>query len=188
MNKTPRLSKSGIEYLDYGWNFYSGCHNKKLGICPVQNCWAEAITKRMAHNYPNGFEPTIYREAFLSPLGLKKPSIIGCAFMGDLFGDWVKPDERIEAMMPSGKASIRMSLKGWIFTTIQQCPRHTFLFLTKCPWNLPQWSPFPLNVWLGVSATNQRQFDEAVKYLKDIEATVKFISFEPLLERVRVDL
>ena len=181
MNKTPRLSKSGIEYLDYVWNFYSGCHNKKLGICQVQNCWAEAITKRMKHNYPNGFEPTFYPEAFTSPLHLKKPSTIGCAFMGDLFGDWVKPDMKIESMLPSGFASLAMSLKGWIFTTLEQCPQHTFLFLTKCPWNLPKWGRFPDNCWVGVTATDEDMLRVAITHLAKIEAKIKYLSFEPLL-------
>jgi hypothetical protein len=34
MTKTPRLGKSGIEYLDYVWNFYSGCRHKEEGKCP----------------------------------------------------------------------------------------------------------------------------------------------------------
>jgi hypothetical protein len=80
MNKTLRLSKSGIEYLTHCWNFYSGCYNWKNGVCPVEKCWAKGITERFPGHYPNGFEPTIYPEAFLSPLHLKKPSIIGCAF------------------------------------------------------------------------------------------------------------
>ncbi len=119
MMNRARLSKSGIEYLDYAWNFYSGCYHKQIGICRVDKCWAEGITKRMAHNYPAGFNPAIYPEAFVSPVHLRKPSIIGCAFMGDLFGDWVNPDEKFRTTMPSGKASTTMSLKGWIFTTIK---------------------------------------------------------------------
>jgi len=184
MNKMIRLSKSGIEYLDYVWNFYSGCENQKRGICLVPNCWAEGIVNRFQNHYPNGFKPTFYPEAFLSPLHLKKPSVIGVAFMGDLGGDWVDPDRKFHSTMPSEKASITMSLKGWIFTTIEQCPQHKFLFLTKCPWNLIKWSPFPDNCWVGVTATNQETFYEAAKCLADIKASVKYISAEPMLGRI----
>ena len=184
MNRTPRLGKSGIEYLNYVWNFYSGCQNKEAGICHVQRCWAEGITKRMGHNYPTGFKPAFYPEAFVSPVHLKKPSIIGCAFMGDLFGDWVNPDEKFHATMPSGKASITMSLKGWVFTTIRQCPQHTFLFLTKCPWNLPKWSPFPDNCYVGATATGIEAYKRALAGLAVIEAKVKYLSIEPFLERI----
>lgn len=184
MNRTPRLGKSGIEYLDYVWNFYSGCYNWRKGVCPVEKCWAKGITERFPGHYPKGFDPTIYPEAFLSPLHLKKPNIIGCAFMGDLFGDWVDPEQKIHADMPSGKASVTMSLKGWIFTTARQCPQHSFLFLTKCPQNLPRWSPFPDNCWMGVTATDDDMFMKALDYLQVIEAKVKYVSIEPYLSPI----
>ena len=183
MNRTPRLSKSGIEYLDYVWNFYSGClHKLTAGICPVPKCWAEEITIRFQANYPNDFRPTYYPEAFLSPLHLKRPARIGCAFMGDLFGDWVDPDKKFCSTMPSGKVMTTMSLKGWIFTTIKQCPQHTFIFLTKRPQNLALWEPFPDNCWVGVTATDGDAFQVAQYWLELIKAKVKFISFEPLLD------
>ena len=78
MNRTPRLSKSAIEYLDYVWNFASGCTKD----CAY--CWARKITCRFAGRYPNGFEPTVYPEAFLSPLHLKKPSIGGHAWPSEV--------------------------------------------------------------------------------------------------------
>ena len=189
MNLT-RLSKSGIEYLDYAWNFYSGCLNKKSGICLVQNCWAEGITVRFPDRYPNGFEPTYYPEAFLSPMSLKKPSVIGCAFMGDLFGDWVDPEERLTVPVMQNIAGTKtvslqgISVKQAIFSTIRCCPQHTFLFLTKCPWNLSKWSPFPENCRVGVTTTNPQMFYEAQQYLSNIVATVRYISLEPFLERI----
>lgn len=183
MNKLIRLSSTGIEYGDYAWNFISGCSNNIGGLCRAGGfkCWAYSISQRFESHYPNGFKPTIYPEAFCSPLYLKKPSRILCAFMGDLFGGGFNPDEKIEATMPSGKASVAMSLKGWIFTTIRQCPQHTFLFLTKQPQNLLQWSPFPDNCWPGVTATDGTMFWNAGWVLRDIEAKVKLISIEPLL-------
>ena len=180
VNKLIRLSPTGIEYGDYAWNFASGCGNNIDGKCKAGGfrCWAYLITQRFGGHYPNGFNPTIYPEALLSPLYLKKPSRILCAFMGDLFWKCPEfdPDRKIESIMPSGKASVTMSLKGWIFTTIKQCPQHTFLFLTKQPQNLPQFSPFPDNCWVGVTATDAKSFLEAGRGLEQIEAKVKYIS------------
>ncbi|GAI89622.1 unnamed protein product, partial [marine sediment metagenome] len=181
MNRTPRLSKSGIEYLTHCWNFYSGCENWANGVCPVENCWARSITERFPGHYPNGFDPTIYPEAFLSPLHLRKPSIIGCAFMGDLFGDWVDP-MRLVRVDPEGR--IKEPLKVAIYRTIRLSPQHRFLFLTKCPQNLPRWSPFPDNCWVGVSATDRDSYNKAMWHLLAIQAKVKYISFEPLLDDV----
>lgn len=177
MNRTPRLSPSGIEYMDYSWNFYSGCWNWKNGICPVgENCWAKGITVRFPDHYPNGFEPTYYPEAFLSPLYLKKPSIIGCAFMGDLFGDWVDPNMRCPNIN-----WYYDRLKDIIFSVAIACPQHTFLFLTKCPWNLPKWSPFPDNCRVGGTVCNAVMFFDAINYLDDIQCSVRFLSIEPML-------
>lgn len=187
MNKLIRLSPTGIEYGDYAWNFASGCGNNIDGKCKGGgfNCWAYSITQRFGGHYPNGFKPTVYPEALCSPLHLKKPSRILCAFMGDLFGDWFNPDEKIQALMPSRKASIQMSLKGWIYTTIKQCPQHTFIFLTKQPQNLIKFSPFPDNCWVGGTVTNNDLWRRVIYWLGYLtQARVKFISFEPLLERI----
>ena len=87
MNRLIRLSPTGIEYGDYAWNFASGCDNHINGKCKSGdfNCWAYSITQRFSNHYPNGFKPTIYPDALVSPVYLKKPNRILCAFMGDLF-------------------------------------------------------------------------------------------------------
>jgi protein gp37 len=185
MSKLIRLSKTGIEYADHAWNFASGCGNNNKGICKSGGfkCWAYSIVQRFQAHYPNDFKPTIYPEAVLSPLHLKKPSRILCAFMGDLFWDCPEfnPEKKMESYLPSGVGSIQMSLKGWIFTTIKQCPQHQFIFLTKQPQNLIKWSPFPENCRVGVSATDSSNYIDAISGLAHIEARIKYISFEPLL-------
>lgn len=202
MNNRPRLSESGIEYLDYAWNFFSGCTNWANGNCggggQEFNCWAKSITERFADHYPNGFKPTLYPEALLSPMSLKKPSIIGCAFMGDLFLDEMDPEmivpvslygelkeqTFVDLLKSSMNPMPAVPLKEAIYSTIRCCPQHTFLFLTKCPWNLPKWSPFPGNCRVGVTATNDDMFWKSLGWLRKIEAKVKYISLEPLLEQV----
>jgi protein gp37 len=85
----------------------------------------------------------------------------------ELFGEWVKPEWLEE-----------------IFSDIRQHPQHTFIFLSKQPQNLRKWSPFPDNCWVGVSVIGEIAFKKAVVYLQNIDAKIKFISFEPLLERI----
>lgn len=63
---------------------------------------------------------------------------------------------------------------------MRQCPQHRFYTLTKQPQNLAKFSPFPDNVWLGVTATQPNFMRQAFKYLSEIEAKVKYISMEPL--------
>lgn len=162
MNKTPRLSKSGIEYLDYQWGIFSGCENWANGICPVPNCWARSIAHRFPNHYPHGFNPTYYPKVIDSPKHLKKPSIIGVGWVGDIIG-------------------YGLAYKSQIYSTIEACPWHTFLFLTKNADQLIKWANFPDNCWVGVTATGQQYFVRAVSELRFIEAKIKYLSFEPLL-------
>lgn len=191
MNRTPRLSRSGIEYLDYVWNFCSGCTNG------CEYCWARPITHRFPDRYPNGFAPTIYPEALLSPLYLKKPSIIGCVFMGDLFDGCPEfaPDRIIgrKGLFPNGVIRAEAvgiglppfnKLSDVVKDVIRACPQHTFLFLTKQPQNLIKWSPFPDNCYVGVTATDAKTFLRACRGLEQIEAKVKYISLEPFLDYI----
>lgn len=90
--------------------------------------------------------------------------------MGEIFGPWV-PHEWQES----------------IFDAIKKSSQHRFYLLTKQPQNLLYWSPLPDNCWVGVTATNEKMAWYAMKYLKDIEASVRFISFEPLLGRIPND-
>ena len=194
----PRLSKTGIEYADYAWNFASGCGNNIDGKCKAGGfkCWAYSISQRFEDHYPNGFQPTIYPEALLSPLYLKKPSRILCAFMGDLF--WECPEFDAEQIVtpnlpkpiPSVCFTLHGTLRQVLFGVIRACPQHTFIFLTKQPQNLIKWSPFPDNCWVGVSCTKQTQFTTsgtAMFWLGEIKAKMKFLSFEPLLERISAE-
>ncbi len=178
MKKLIRLSKSNIEYLDYVWNFTSGCKNG------CSYCYARVIIGRFPAHYPNGFEPTIYPETLLSPIYLKGSSRIGVCFMGDLFGDGLRPS----IMVASANSPYGKDLKTKVYDTIKACPQHTFIFLTKQPQNLSAWSPFPDNCWVGVSVCNDKMLDVAVDKLEDIQATVKYFSFEPLLDQLTLSL
>jgi len=188
MSNLIRLGKSGIEYLTHQWGFFSGCRHKQLGLCPPEfRCWAETITKRFKGHYPNDFEPTFYPDAFLSPLRLKKPSRIGCAFMGDLFGDWVDPEQMMMLPLPEkpekyGSFMLQGKLRQVLFGVIRTCPQHTFLFLTKNPAGLLKWSPFPDNCEVGFSACNREMLLAGCRVMQAVEARVKFVSIEPMLE------
>jgi len=67
---------------------------------------------------------------------------------------------------------------------MRDCPQHRFYTLTKQPQNLIKFSPFPDNCWVGVTATNHDGFLGAINRLRAIEASVKYISFEPLLKEI----
>jgi len=68
--------------------------------------------------------------------------------------------------------------------TIKGCPQHRFYLLTKQPAQLRKFSPFPDNCYVGVTACNFKMMDNALYYLGEIEAKVKYLSLEPLLEAI----
>lgn len=51
---------------------------------------------------------------------------------------------------------------------------------------MADWKPLP-NVWLGVSAEDQRRWDERVADLESTPSAVRFVSMEPMLEPIRID-
>jgi protein gp37 len=182
------LTKTKIEYLDYVWNFYPGCNHWQTGVCPLKMCWAHGMAR---FNTPKGqkidFTPKLLPEKLLDPLkGKQGGRRIGVCFTGDLFGDWVDPEQWLH-LNDSG-IEIANTLKGHIFEVIRHCPDDTFIFLTKNPAGLQKWSPFPPNAWVGVSATNYVMFSYALEYLHNIKATIKYISIEPMMERVNIPL
>lgn len=63
-------------------------------------------------------------------------------------------------------------------------PRHTYQILTKRPDIMLEMTKTALgplgNVWLGTSVENQHQLHR-IDQLRNVDATVRFVSFEPLL-------
>ena len=180
MSNMLRLSKSGIEYLDYSWGVYSGCKNPS-NVCAIRNnCWAKSIVQRFSAHYPNGFEPTWYPEAFFSPLSLNKPSVIGVGWMGDMFGDWVDPNELSGIWEPVDR-KYGLTIREMVFLVMERCPQHRFLFLTKCPQNYVKWQRFPQNAAVGATAVDDLGYVETLALLSPVKARLKYLSIEPML-------
>lgn len=189
-------ANSKIEWTDATWNPITGCTPVSAGC---QNCYAKVMAERfpvthagrdvMYDGYSGGYEDCgaipfsilkYHSERLEQPLHWRKPRRIFICSMGDLFHDDVKGE----------------MLRN-IFAVIQQCPKHTFIILTKRPENMRQWQkavaecrswpanePVWPNVWFGVSVENQAIADERIPILLDIPAAVRFVSVEPILERV----
>ncbi|GAF71172.1 unnamed protein product [marine sediment metagenome] len=169
------MNRTKIEYLTHTWNpIAMRCDPVSEGC---KNCWHLAICKRQAANpilsdevrdAKAGGEPILLDKELKAPLRLKQPARIGVQFMGDLFHDDV-PFEFINK----------------VFCVMQDCPQHTFQVLTKrakrtCRY-MQATTPRLPNVWLGVTAENQKAADERVSILRDCPAAVRFVSVEPLL-------
>ena len=85
---------------------------------------------------------------------------------------------------------VELSLIQRVFQTMEQAHWHTFQVLTKRGERLAERAPmlpWPSNVWMGVSVENQRWVSR-IDYLRQTPAAVKFLSCEPLLGPLTLDL
>lgn len=160
------MNKTKIEWTDYVWNPVRGClHN-----CPY--CYGKRIDKRFGDG---SFTPTFHPERLQEPLKVKKPSRIFVGSMADLFGDW----DWIVEDHGGLTIGIRRVLSE-VFNIVNQCPQHTFIFLTKNPRGM-QGFDFPDNCWCGTSVENQEKADERIPELLRVDCKTLFVSYEPAL-------
>ena len=165
-----------IEWTEQTWNPTTGCTKVSPGC---KHCYAETLAKRLcamgAPGYENGFELSLMENRLKQPLSRRKPTLYFVNSMSDLFHEAVP-----EAFLQK------------IFTVIEQTPHHTYQILTKRAEHMRLFfsqHPVPNNVWLGVSVEDRRYGVPRMDILRSIDARVRFISAEPLLEDLgRVNL
>ena len=159
------IGKTKIPWCDYSLNPIKG-------LCPVacedlegkEYCYARRMYKRFKWNP----EIRLANNAFYQfyELKRKKPSKVFVGSTMELFGPWVKDE--------------------WMHGILSYCKaysQHTFIFLTKYPQEMGKWE-FPDNCWVGASADTYYHMFKATRWLPEVQARIKFISFEPLLESV----
>jgi protein gp37 len=166
--------KSGIEWTDATWNFLTGCSHISPGC---DHCYAEALAKRFkaagARRYREGFKLTIHEDVLSLPLTWQRPRRIFVNSMSDFFHEEVPID-----------------LMQRAFGIMTATPQHTYQILTKRADRLRRLAPlltWPANLWMGVSVESQTYAFRA-KRLREVPAAVRFLSVEPLLGPVTLDL
>ncbi len=164
--------RSAIEWTEATWNPVTGCTKVSPGCA---RCYAERIAERFrgTPTFPNGFDVTLRHDRLALPLRWRRPRRIFVNSMSDLFHEAV-PFEFIEA----------------VFQTMRQAHWHQFQVLTKRSARLRELAPlldWPGNVWMGVSVENQR-WTSRIDDLRTVPAPVRFLSVEPLLGPLELDL
>ena len=165
--------ETGITWCDSTMNFWTGCTKVSPGC---KNCYAENWAKASGrpHLWKGARErtkdwrgpPKWNREAFEAGIRQK----VFTNSLSDFFDN---------------QADATWRASAWHM--IKSTPSLDWLILTKRPQNIadmlpPDWTleGYP-NVWLGVTAENQEEFNRRVPLLIGIPAVVHFISAEPLL-------
>lgn len=171
--------------LGWVWNPITGCLNgcqycyaRKLanGRLRERYCKGTVLARTERSNYSpdrenqydDPFWPRFWPEKlnniYRPKLSKAKPRGIFVCDMSDLFGIGV-PEEWTRRILDA----------------IRNDPIDRFYLLTKRYEQLERWSPFPDNCWVGVSCENEFDLFRHSSALGNIEAKVRFISFEPLL-------
>ena len=203
-----------IEWTDETWNPVTGCSHVSDGC---RNCYAEGIAKRFSGtgSFPV-FKPwtapnaahnvVLHPERLDAPLHWRKPRRVFVNSMSDLFHELV-PEEFIDrvfavmALTPQHTYQVlskRPERMRAYFAWDREAAVSDVLYASKWPmkpevfiaagrdrvqggWPLP-------NVWLGVSAEDQRTADKRIPVLLDTPAVVRFVSAEPLLAAINLRL
>ena len=163
--------KTTIEWTDATWNPVTGCTKVSAGC---DHCYAERFSERFrgvpGHPFENGFDLTLRPERVEQPLKWKAPRHIFVNSMSDLF-----------------HKDIPRPFIDQVFDTMEQADWHVFQVLTKRSSLMRDYvnrryksSITPSHIWLGVSVEDQSALTR-MRHLKQANATIRFISFEPLI-------
>ena len=162
-------TQSRIEWTEQTWNPTVGCTKISPGC---KNCYAETMAKRLRamgmRGYENGFRLTLIPERLAEPIERRKPTVYFVNSMSDLFHEKVPFDY------------IRQ-----VFDVMMRARQHTFQVLTKRAERMAEFCrsvTVPPNVWLGVSVENRKHGVPRIGVLRGVDARVRFLSVEPLLE------
>lgn len=160
--KRITMNKTTIEWTQYSWNPMTGCTQISLGCA---NCYA----KRIYDRFHRDFTPTYHPEKLKEIRRVPPQSLVFVDSTSDLFHDKFAFEDIIA-----------------VFKEIEKRPDIIFQILTKRPEKAYYFSQayyIPQNAWIGVSVENA-DYVWRIRFLKNVNAINKFISFEPLLGSV----
>ena len=164
-------AKSSIEWTESTWNPVTGCTRVSAGC---DHCYAERFSERFrgvrGHPFEAGFDLTLRPDRLEQPKAWRRPRLIFVNSMSDLFHKDI-PCDYIDK----------------VFDTMESAHWHTYQVLTKRSSLMRSFvnsryrrHSMPSNIWLGVSVEDSSALIR-IEHLRQSNATVRFISFEPLL-------
>lgn len=172
------MNKTKIEWTDSTWNPIIGCSPISIGCA---NCYAKNMVRRFEGKleiYKNLLRPNghwngnvnLNNNQLLKKFPKKPSQKYFVGSMTDMFHENI-PVEWLEK----------------VFDIVKNNPQHVFQFLTKRADRMFDYfsnHDVHQNVWLGITAENQKNLDERLRYLIKIAAPIRFISAEPLLGEI----
>jgi protein gp37 len=184
---------SKIEWCDHTFNPWVGCQKVSPGC---DHCYAEGWAKRsgLVQWGPHADRRRTSEANWRKPLkwakdarGTGKRPKVFCASLADVFDNQVPEEWRAD-----------------LWALIYKTPELDWLLLTKRPENIAKMCPanndvanevrkrigidyWPWrNVWLGTTAEDQHHYDRRLPILKQTQAVVHFISYEPAIGPISI--
>lgn len=182
---------SAIEWTDATWNPATGCTKVSAGC---DHCYAERLAQgRLRSRYlerlpvvdskdreRDPFAVRIWPDRLQQPARWRRPRRVFVNSMSDLFHKEL-PEPFVRR----------------VFEVMLEVDRHVYQVLTKRPvralrfWERNQdlfhADPIPPHIWMGTSIENQA-VDYRVRHLRQVPAALRFLSCEPLLGPLDLEL
>ena len=191
---------SGVDWTDEPWSPMAGCDKVSAGC---DRCYAEKIAHRFngTSAWPNGFDVTLWPHRMNRPMRWRKPRLVFVCPTGDLFHQGV-PDDYIAQVW-----AVMQSCAAHTFQVLTQRHARMHALLSSDEfWSAvgehgrileakgPRRRQYPAefgrahrglpNVWLGVSAEDQKWARIRIPTLLATPAFVRWVSVEPLLSEL----
>jgi protein gp37 len=175
------MADTSIEWTDATWNPVAGCTVLSPGCT---NCYAmrmaarldamgmkkyRGLTRKSGGRAKWTGKIRLDQEALAVPARWRRPRRIFVNSMSDLFHD-----------------AVPVIFVAEVWKVMESTPQHTYQILTKRPERMAEiTAKFKKlrNVWLGTSVESGDYLDR-IDALRNVDAAVRFVSFEPLLSSV----
>ncbi len=183
--------RTGIEWTDTTWNPVTGCTRVSAGC---DNCYAATLANRLlkkhytarlpvirtSENIADPFAVRLWPERLPEPLDDRVPRMIFVNSMSDLFHADI-PDEFVRRVF-----EVMLQADWHIFQVLTKRPAKAARFCRKNSDLFPS-GTIPEHIWIGTSIEDQRAAYR-VAHLERVPSSVRFLSCEPLLGPLSLDL
>jgi len=186
------MAETSIEWTDATWNPVAGCTVLTAGCT---NCYAMRMAARLdamgTAKYRGLTRKSGGRAVWTGRIRVDEASL-------DVPRSWSKPRKVfVNSMSDLFHHDVPDDFVVRVFDVMLRTDRHVYQVLTKRPARAVRfWNKFgdvfglatiPAHIWMGTSVENQ-DVNYRVRHLADLPARIRFLSCEPLLGRINLDL
>lgn len=183
--------KSKIEWTDATWNPTTGCTKVSAGC---DHCYAHKLAhERLAllysrqlpvlpteENIADPFSIRLWPDRLKQPASWRRPRIVFVNSMSDLFHVDV-PDAFVRQVF-----EVMLTVNRHIYQVLTKRPSRALRFF-RLNQDLFPGGRIPGHIWMGTSVEDQ-DVAHRVDHLRQLPAEIRFLSCEPLLGELQLDL